>query len=161
STGGSATFGPGVLGGPCFGAATGGPDGFYDYAGTRYAPIGGQFRTQNFDRTRRGIAAAAQWESLDRRGHLTAQVLRSNATEKWKEYTFESGSDLSEYNTFPAGCLPNTSGPIGGVFPNQGAQPVARCRVGPNGTIQGASGTNWQGYPNGATFPNYQYDSNG
>ena len=22
-------------------------------------------------------------------------------------------------------------------------------------------GTNWQGYPNGATFPNYQYDDNG
>jgi|tagenome__1003787_1003787.scaffolds.fasta_scaffold20989186_5 TonB-dependent receptor len=160
-TTGSALSGPGVIGGSCFGSASGGPDGFYDYAGTRYAPVGGQFRTQNYDRRRQGIAAAAQWQSLDRRALLTAQFLRSKSTEKWKENTFESGSDLSEYNTFPAGCLPNTSGPIGGVFPNQSNQPVARCRVGPDGTIQGASGTNWQGYPDGATFPNYQYDNNG
>jgi TonB-dependent receptor len=160
-TGGSAITGPGVVGGPCFGTASGGPDTFYDFASTRYAPIGGQFRTQEFDRVRRGIAAAAQWQSLDRRALLTAQFLRSHATEKWGEYTFEAGSDLSEYNTFPAGCLPNTAGPVGGVFPNQGAQTIAQCRVGPNGTILGASGTNWQGYPDGATFPNYQYDENG
>jgi TonB-dependent receptor len=159
--GGGAEAGPGVLGGACQGTAGGGPNGFYDAAGTRYAPLGGQFRTQEFDRIRRGIAAAAQWESNDRRAHLTAQFLRSHATENWQEHTFEAGSDLSEYNTFPAGCLPNTGGPIGGVFPNQAAQPVAQCQVGPNGTIMGASGTNWQGYPNGATFPNYQYDSNG
>jgi TonB-dependent receptor len=160
-TGGSALPGPGVLGGPCFGTAAGGPDGFYDFAGTRYAPIGGQFRRQEFDRKRQGIAAAAQWESLDRRALLTAQFLRSKATESWGEYTFEAGSDLSEYNTFPAGCLPNTAGPIGGTYPNQAAQPIARCQVGPNGEILGASGTNWQGYPDGATFPNYQYDSDG
>ena len=160
-TNGSSTAGPGVLGGPCFGAASGGPDGFYDFASTRYAPIGGQFRTQNFNRQRRGIAAAAQWQSLDHRALLTAQFLRSHASEKWGEYTFEAGSDLSEYNTFPAGCLPNTAGPIGGVFPNQSQQTIAECQVGPNGTILGASGTNWQGYPNGATFPNYQYDANG
>ena len=160
-TGGGAIPGPGVLGGPCFGAASGGPDGFYDFASKRYAPVGGQFRTQNFDRKRRGFAAAAQWQSLDHRALLTAQFLRSHASEKWGEYTFEAGSDLSEYNTFPAGCLPNTAGPIGGVFPNQGQQTIAECKVGPNGTILGASGTNWQGYPNGATFPNYQYDANG
>src|SRR5438270_834982 len=34
--------GPGTLGGPCFGAAAGGPDGCYDFATTRFAPIGGQ-----------------------------------------------------------------------------------------------------------------------
>ena len=151
-TGGNAIPGPGVLGGACFGSATGPADGFYDFAGTRYAPIGGQFRTQNFDRIRRGIAAAAQWQSLDKRALLTAQFLRSHATEKWGEYTFETGSDLSEYNTFPAGCLPNTAGPIGGVFPNQAAQPIAQCRVGPNGTILGANGT---------SYPNYQYDDTG
>lgn len=151
-TGGSALPGPGVLGGPCFGAASGAPDQFYDYASARYAPIGGQFRTQDFNRKRRGIAAAAQWESLDRRASLTGQFLRSHASEKWGEYTFEAGSDLAEYNTFPAGCQPNTSGPIGGVFPNQAAQPVARCAVGPNGTIAGTNGVN---------YPNYQYDENG
>src|SRR5205823_2202607 len=37
--GGQAIPGPGVIGGPCFGTATGGPDQFYDFAGTRYAPI--------------------------------------------------------------------------------------------------------------------------
>jgi len=158
--------GPGVLGGPCFGAAAGGPDGFYDFASTRYAPIGGQFRTQEFDRKRRGLAAAAQWESLDRRAHLTAQFLRSHSSEKWGEYTFEAGSDLSEYNTFPAGCLPNNAGPVGGVFPNQGSQTIAQCQVGPNGTILGAGPTGgnagaWHSYPNGATFPNYQYDDSG
>jgi TonB-dependent receptor len=153
--------GPGVLGGPCFGAASGGPDGFYDFASTRYAPIGGQFRTQEFDRKRRGLAAAAQWESLDRRAHLTAQFLRSHSSEKWGEYTFEAGSDLSEYNTFPAGCLPNTAGPVGGVFPNQASQPIAQCQVGPNGTILGANSGSWHSYPNGATFPNYQYDDSG
>jgi len=160
-TNGSSTAGPGVLGGACFGSASGGPDGFYDFASTRYAPIGGQFRTQEFDRTRRGFAAAAQWESLDRRASLTAQFLRSHASERWGEYTFEAGSDLSEYNTFPAGCLPNTAGPIGGVFPNQATQPIAQCQVGPNGTILGATGGSWHSYPNGTTFPNYQYDSNG
>jgi TonB-dependent receptor len=151
-TGGNAIPGPGVLGGPCFGTATGGPDTFYDFAGTRYAPIGGQFRTQEFDRKRKGIAAAAQWESIDRRALLTAQFLRSHSSEKWGEYTFEAGSDLSEYNTFPAGCQPNTAGPIGGTFPNQGAQPIAICSVGPNGTIHGTNGVN---------YPNYQYDENG
>jgi len=138
---------------PCFGATPAGADGFYDYASTRYAPIGGQFRTQNYDRQRRGFAAAAQWESLDRRALLTAQFLRSHSSERWGEYTFETGSDLSEYNTYPAGCLPNSAAPTG--------RPLAQCRVGPNGTIQGASGTNWQGYPNGTTFPNYQYNNDG
>jgi TonB-dependent receptor len=161
-TGGTAVAGPGVLGGSCNGGPQGnGPDSLYDNAGTRYAPIGGQFRTQDFDRIRRGYAGAFQWESNDRRAHLTAQFLRSHATENWSEHTFEAGSDLSEYNTFPAGCLPNGAGPIGGVFPNQAQQPIAQCKVGPNGTIQGASGTQWQSYPNGATFPNYQYDSTG
>lgn len=143
----------GVIGDPCFGTAPAGADGFYDFNNSFFAPIGGQFRTQNFNRTRRGYAAAAQWQSLDRRALLTAQFLRSHASEKWREYTFETGSDLSEYNTFPAGCLPNGAGP--------GGAPIARCAVGPGGTIQGASGTNWQGYPNGATFPNYQYDADG
>lgn len=160
-TGGDAVGGPGVLGGPCFGAAPAGADGFYDFADTLYAPIGGQFRTQEFDRKRKGFAGAAQWESLDRRALLTLQFLRSKASQDQIEHTFETGSDLSEYNTFPAGCLPNNSGPLEGAPPNQARAPIAKCQVGPNGTILGASGTNWQGYPDGATFPNYQYDENG
>ena len=32
-------------------------------------------------------------------------AIRTRPTD-WGEHTFEAGSDLSEYNTFPAGCLP-------------------------------------------------------
>jgi TonB-dependent receptor len=67
-----------------------------------YAPLGGQFRTQDYDRQRLGIAAAAQWENVDRTLVATLQYIRSNATSEWGEHTFESGPDLAEYNTFPA-----------------------------------------------------------
>jgi TonB-dependent receptor len=122
------------LGTACYGTASGGPDGFADFAGVRYAPIGGQFRSQQFDRIRRGIAAAAQWQSLDRRALLTAQFLRSHASESWGEHVFETGSDLSEYNTFPVGCLQNGNAPGTRV-------PAALCPVG--------------------QFTNYQYDDDG
>src|SRR3982750_3250736 len=91
----------GGIGDPCFGPAPAGADGNYDFAPLLYAPVGGQFRTQNYDRIRRGLAAAAQWQSLDRRALVTAQFLRSHASERSNELTFETGSDLSEYNTFP------------------------------------------------------------
>jgi TonB-dependent receptor len=123
----------GGLGDPCYGAASGGPDGNADFADVRYAPIGGQFRSQNFDRVRRGIAAAAQWQSLDRRALLTAQFLRSHASESWGEHVFETGSDLSEYNTYPVGCTQNNRAP------GNGAAPI--CPVG--------------------QFTNYQYDDQG
>jgi TonB-dependent receptor len=148
-------------GNPCFGAAPAGANGFADWMPVAYAPIGGQFVTQEFDRTRRGYGAAAQWESNDRRAIVTAQFLRSHATQKWGEYTFEAGGDLSEYNTFPAGCRPNNGGPIQGSPPNQGQTPRAECPINSSGQIVGASGTNWQGYPDGQTFPNYTYDEDG
>jgi len=88
-----------------------GADGFADFRPLSYAPLGGQFRTQDYDRKRRGYAAAAQWESLDRRATLTAQFLRTDSSNQWGEHTFESAPDLSEYNTYPAGCLENTDGP--------------------------------------------------
>jgi len=71
---------------------------------TAYAPLGATFRTQEFDRKRTGYALAGQWESNDRTMALTAQFLRSEATQKWGERTFEAGGDLSEYNTYPVGC---------------------------------------------------------
>ena len=148
-------------GAPCFGAAPSGANGFADWLDVAYAPLGGQFATQEFNRTRRGYAAAAQWESLDRRALVTGQFLRSHATQRWGEYTFEAGGDLSEYNTFPAGCRPNNNGPIQGSPPNQARTPRAECALNAAGEIVGASGTNWQGYPNGQTFPNYTYDENG
>ena len=87
-----------------------GADGFSDYLANAYAPIGGQFRTQDFDRKRQGIAVAAQWESTDQRTTATAQYLRSHSTQSWGEHTFETAPDLSEYNTYPAGCQQNQNG---------------------------------------------------
>ena len=118
---------------PCYGTASGPADGRADFlSGDYYAPVGGQFQTESHDRKRRGIAAAAQWQSLDRRALLTAQFLNSRATDSWGEHEFGVGSDLSEYNTFPVGCLQNGNG-IGG-------RTRAECPVG--------------------GFTNYQYDSN-
>ncbi|WP_233222295.1 TonB-dependent receptor [Allosphingosinicella deserti] len=150
-----------TVGNPCVGAASGPADGFADTLSTAYAPIGGQFVTQEFNRTRRGFGASAQWESNDRRALVTGQFLRSHATQKWGEYTFEAGGDLNEYNTFPAGCLPNNNGPIQGEPPNQARTPRAECALNSSGQIVGASGTSWQSYPNGQTFPNYTYNEDG
>lgn len=120
---------------------TAGADGLADLAGTRYAPLGGQYRTQNFNRERRGIALAAQWESLDRRAILTAQFLRSDSTQKWGEHTFEAAPDVADYNTFPYGCRPNSNGPA----TNTGNATIrAECPVGA-----------------GSIFKNYTYDSDG
>jgi len=112
---------------------SGGPDGFADLLTSAYAPLGGQFRTQDYNRERLGIAASAQWESLDRRSLLTLSFLRSQATQKWGEHTFEAGPDLSEYNTFPAGCVQNAADQFGNTR--------AQCPVG--------------------GFQNYQYDEDG
>src|SRR5690606_14883308 len=90
---------------------TAGADGFADYAAFRVAPVGGQFRTQEFDRKRDGIAAAAQWESLDERTVVTAEYIRSHTTNSWGEWTYETAPDLAEYNTYPLGCQQNANGP--------------------------------------------------
>ena len=114
---------------------TAGADGFADYADVRYAPVGGQFRTQEFDRKRDGIALAAQFESIDRRTVLTAEFIRSHSTNDWGEYTYETAPDLSEYNTYPIGCGQNANGPFplnsDGIRPPN-ADPSARpeCPVG-------------------------------
>lgn len=118
---------------PCDTAETPGADGFADLGGTRYAPLGGQFRTQDYDHKRYGVAVAGQWESLDHRAKLTAQYLRTDSKSNWGEHTFESAPDLSEYNTYPYGCQPNGNGANG--------QARAECPIG--------------------TFQNYQYDDQG
>jgi TonB-dependent receptor len=141
----------------CFNAATGGADGFSDFLPVAYAPIGGQFRRQEYDRLRKGFAAAAQWESLDRRMLLTAQFLRADASERTEEHTFESAPDLSEYNTFPAGCRQNQNAP-------GGTRPRAECRIGANGQFVYQGNENGGGGytpPQGRAFSNYEYDENG
>jgi TonB-dependent receptor len=116
-------------GSPCYGAASGTADGNADFlSGDYYAPVGGQFQTETHNRKRRGIAAAAQWQSLDKRALLTAQFLNSRATDSWGEHEFGVGSDLSEYNTFPVGCLQNGSGPNNGGTGSGRTQ--AQCPVG-------------------------------
>ena len=126
----AAYTGPGT---PCYGTAAAGANGFADWLPNAYAPVGGQFQTEDHDRKRRGIAAAAQWQSNDRRALFTAQFLNSRATENWEEHMIGVGSDLSEYNTFPFGCVQNSNGTNG--------RPRAQCPVG--------------------QFQNYQYDENG
>ncbi|HEY0412844.1 MAG TPA: TonB-dependent receptor, partial [Allosphingosinicella sp.] len=108
-------------------------DGFADPLPLAYAPVGGQFRTQDYDRSRKGLALAAQWESLDKRSLLTAQFLRTDSTNRWGEHTFESAPDLSLYNTYPKGCQQNTNGAGGTTRPE--------CPIG--------------------GFTNYQYNADG
>ena len=128
-----------------FGSA--GADGFADYADFRVAPVGAQFRTQEFDRQRDGFSASAQWESGDERTLITAEFIRSHTTNDWGEYTYEAAPDLSEYSTYPIGCQQNSNGPqvvdnTGVVLdPNQEQPPRAQCPVG--------------------GFTDYVYDSNG
>lgn len=58
-----------------------------------YIPAGGSIRTQEFDRERLSIAAAAQYESNDGRWLATAQFLRSDSTLKWGENVIETAAD--------------------------------------------------------------------
>ena len=130
----------------CGDFGTPGADGFADYADYRVAPVGGQFRTQDFNRERDGISVAAQWESLDERTKITAEFIRSHTTNAWGEYTYEAAPDLSEYSTYPIGCQQNGNGPNvvdsnGTIDPNAETPPRAQCPVG--------------------GFTDYVYDSNG
>jgi TonB-dependent receptor len=124
-----------------FGAA--GVDGFADYASSRVAPVGGQFRTQEFNRKRDGIAVAAQWESVNEDHLLTAQFIRSHTTNSWGEYTYETAPDLAEYSTYPLGCQQNGDGPN---------------TINPDGTL--GDPTARAQCPVGG-FTDYAYDENG
>ncbi|QDH34216.1 TonB-dependent receptor [Porphyrobacter sp. YT40] len=150
----------------CGVAGTPGADGFADYADSRVAPVGGQFRTQEFDRERNGIAISAQFESIDEKTLITAEFIRSASTNKWGEYTYETAPDLSEYQTYPIGCLQNADGPTR-VNPDGTAgdpTPRAQCPVGgftdfnytdtglfQSGYIVNAS-NGWRGDPGASPF---------
>ena len=122
----------------CGTGQTAGADGFADTVNNLYAPVGGQFRTQEYNRKRDGIALAGQFESIDQRTLFTAQFLRSHTTNSWGERTFETAPDNSEYNTYPKGCLQNANGP---ALNETDFSARAECPVG--------------------QFTNYQYDDNG
>jgi len=126
-------------GSACGTPSTPGADGLLDPATVRYAPVGGQFREEDYNRKRRGVSFGAQWESLDRRALLTAQFLRVSSLNAWGEHTFETGPDLAEYNTYPAGCLQNQNSPANST--GGGTTARAECPVG--------------------STQNYTYDENG
>ncbi len=117
-------------GAPIFG--TPGADGFADYASYRVAPVGGQFRTQEYNRKRDGFTAAMEWESPDEGTHIVAEFIRSHSTNKWGEYTFETAPDLAEYSTYPIGCRQNANGPNRINPDGSNGDPTARaqCPVG-------------------------------
>jgi len=140
-----------TIGSPCFNAAPNGANGSADFRALSYAPIGAQFRTQNFDRVRDGQALAAQYETADRRGVFTLEYIRSHTTNTWGERTFASGSDLSEYNTYPRGCQSNQDGPPVYV-PNP--NPAFAPTVDGNNTASTRANCPING------FTNYQYDAN-
>lgn len=126
---------------PCGAASAAGADGFADPNASYYAPLGGQYRTQEFDRKRNGIALAGQFETNDRSFLLTGQYIRSHTTNLSDEHTFEAAPDLSEYSTYPIGCRQNNAGPLTNPSdPNSGTV-RAQCPVG--------------------SFTNYKYDANG
>ena len=148
-------------GAACGNMGTAGADGFADYAAYRVAPIGGQFRTQEFDRQRDGFSASAQFESSDEKTLITAEFIRSHTTNDWGEYTYETAPDLSEYITFPIGCRQNQDGP---PTSTGGTTPRAQCPVGgftdfvydennlfQSGYIVSAS-NGWRGDPNASPF---------
>lgn len=123
--------------GPCGAANLPGADGFLDPRANAFTPIGGQFRTQDYDRRRDGQAFVAQWQSNDERADATFNFLRTHSSNAWGEHTFETAPDNSEYNTFPYGCQQNNNGPL---FNGNGTT-RAEC---PTGTTK-----------------NYTYDANG
>lgn len=116
----------------CGFAGAAGADGFADYADSLVAPVGGQFRTQDFQRQRDGIAISAQFESIDEKTVITAEFIRSHSTNRWGEYTFEAAPDLSEYTTFPIGCQQNIDGPNRILTNGSAGDPTSRaqCPVG-------------------------------
>lgn len=61
--------------------------------GDVWFPRGAAFRSQTFDRERRGYAAAGQWRSNDRTMVATAQFLRSDSSQAWTEHAMEIATD--------------------------------------------------------------------
>jgi TonB-dependent receptor len=150
----------------CDASVSGGPDGLADLLPTAYAPLGGQYRTQDFNRKRDGAALAMQWESLDGDSLLTAQFIRSHSTNAWGEHTWETAPDLSEYNTYPLGCHQNGNGnstsgnPVDGS--NAGATVRAECRINSSGQFFFTGNDRGNGNPAGTeTYNNYLYDADG
>jgi TonB-dependent receptor len=143
----------------CGVAGLAGADGFADPTALAYAPIGGQFRSQDYNRKRDGQALAVQWQSNDEKALFTAQFLRTHSSNAWGEHTFETAPDLSEYNTYPAGCQQNDRGPLNGAG---NTTTRAECAINSAGQFTFGANQRGNGYnPAGGSFGNYVYDENG
>jgi TonB-dependent receptor len=59
-----------------------------------WVPLGAAFRSQRFDRKRKGGSAAAQWRSTDDSLLATLQFIRSDSTEAWTENAIETATDV-------------------------------------------------------------------
>jgi TonB-dependent receptor len=59
-----------------------------------WAPRGAAFRSQTFERERRGVASALQWASNDGGWLATAQFLRSDSRQASTEHAVETATDL-------------------------------------------------------------------
>ncbi len=76
---------------------------FVEIDSGQFVPTGGGVRGQDFDRQRESYAAAAQWESNDKRSLATFQFLRSDSTLLWGENVVETATDGSgDANGFDA-----------------------------------------------------------
>ena len=85
------------------------------------APPGGQFRTQDYDRERMGLAWLRSGKARTARRCSPCNICASESTNSWGEHTFEAAPDLSEYNTYPAGCQQNGNGRTGARGPSAGS----------------------------------------
>jgi TonB-dependent receptor len=84
-----------------------------------FFPRGAAFRSQEFERERKGTAGAFQWKSPDNSLLATVQFLRSDSTEAWTEHAIEIATDnvLSNGDSIP---VPGTTFDVSsaGVFTN-------------------------------------------
>ena len=141
---------PAAASGTAYRALPPGADGFADLCRARaMRRSAASSAPKTINRERTGIAAAAQWESLDRRAHADGAVpAHGFDSNNWGEHTFESAPDLSEYNTYPAGCRTATArADHGSVTGTTRRRARAEFHGGPN-----------TGQP---AFQNYHYDANG
>jgi iron complex outermembrane recepter protein len=64
--------------------------------GTKWFPGGIDIRDNVYDRTRTGLALAAQWKSPDEKLQATLQYNRSKYTNEWTEFSLSAGTGNSQ-----------------------------------------------------------------
>jgi TonB-dependent receptor len=85
-----------------------------------FFPRGAAFRSEDIQRERKGVGAAAQWKSPDNSLLATVQFLRSDSTEAWTEHAVEIATDnvTSSGDSFPVPNSPAFGVSAAGVFTN-------------------------------------------